>query len=42
MNKFFNYTDVKELIPKKPLTANKYDFGNISVSYTHLRAHETQ
>ena len=29
MNKFFNYTDVKELIPKKPLTANKYDFGNI-------------
>ena len=29
MNKFFNYTDVKELIPKKPHTANKYDFGNI-------------
>ena len=29
MNKFFNYTDVKELIPKKTLTANKYDFGNI-------------
>ena len=29
MNKFFNYTDVKELIPKKTITANKYDFGNI-------------
>ena len=29
MNKFFNYTDVKELIPKKPHTANKYDYGNI-------------